>query len=248
MLRFISEAVPEAFATTLECLWTVTAAEAAPHLILPDGCMDIVYWPEGGLRVVGTMTAPETIALTAGTTVTGLRFRPGAAAATFRVAGDELVDTWAALEDVWGRRGRALCERVAECGANHAGARMIASALPPPQCAPSAVQRAIAAMVEARGAVDLDWAARQARLSPRQFRRRCLEETGLTPKRLCRVLRFRHALGMAPAAHRLGWAAIAQDCGYSDQAHLIHEFGVLSGLTPAECAGHPTAVAAAKLA
>ena len=30
-----------------------------------------------------------------------------------------------------------------------------------------------------------------------------------------------------------GWPDLAVDCGYYDQAHLIHEFQQLAGLTPA---------------
>jgi hypothetical protein len=64
---------------------------------------------------------------------------------------------------------------------------MLASALLAPP-APDPVKRAIEAIVKAHGDVDLDWAASQAGMSPRQFRRRCFEESGLGPKNLCRIL------------------------------------------------------------
>ena len=66
--------------------------------------------------------------------------------------------------------------------------------------------------------------------TPVQFRRRCLEESGLTPKHLCRVLRFRRACALAhPAAD---WAEIAAGAGYFDQSHLIRDFREFTGRTP----------------
>jgi AraC-like DNA-binding protein len=94
------------------------------------------------------------------------------------------------------------------------------------------VQCAIAAITAAGGATDLDRIAVQANLSPRQFRRRCLEESGLTPKLLCRILRFQRACRLTESAVRPDWAAVALDAGYFDQAHLIRDFREFTGLTP----------------
>jgi hypothetical protein len=54
-------------------------------------------------------------------------------------------------------------------------------------------------------------------MSPRQFRRRCLEESGLGPKNLSRILRCRHACELA-STRGGGRAAIAADAGCFDQA------------------------------
>ena len=45
-------------------------------------------------------------------------------------------------------------------------------------------------MTRVHGEVDIDWVADQAGMSARQFRRRCQEESGLSPKHLARVLRI----------------------------------------------------------
>jgi AraC-like DNA-binding protein len=85
-------------------------------------------------------------------------------------------------------------------------------------------------MTAAHGAFEVDRAAPLAGLSARQFRRR-LEESGLTPKRLCRVLRFRRSFELA-ATRGLSWAAVAAETGYFDQAHLIRDFREFTGRTP----------------
>ena len=69
------------------------------------------------------------------------------------------------------------------------------------------------------------------------MRREFLEQTGLGPKFLARVLRFRRALELSPRAEG-DFAGLALDCGYYDQAHLIREFRENSpGRTPAYSAG-----------
>jgi AraC-like DNA-binding protein len=107
-----------------------------------------------------------------------------------------------------------------------------------PAHAPNAVQRTIAALADTHGLADLDFFSRAASLSPRQFRRRCLEESGLTPKHLCRILRFRRALNLA-SRHKQDWADIAAETGYFDQAHLIRDFREFTGQTPMAVFSNP---------
>lgn len=61
-----------------------------------------------------------------------------------------------------------------------------------------------------------------------QFR----EVVGLTPKRYFRVRRFQNVLEALEQTGRVDWAAVAGDCGYYDQAHLIRDFSEFSGLSP----------------
>jgi transcriptional regulator GlxA family with amidase domain len=156
-----------------------------------------------------------------------------------RVAGPEIVDGMIALEDAWGAaRTRRLAEQLAECSSpREASSRIEASLGEAP--AFDSVQQAIAWLVENRGQVPVEDLADSASLSPRQFRRICLERTGITPKRLARVLRFRQALAYVDRERPADWAQVALDCGYYDQAHLINEFREFSGLAPGEFAASP---------
>ncbi|HEY1206373.1 MAG: helix-turn-helix transcriptional regulator [Bryobacteraceae bacterium] len=213
-----------------ECFWRGDTAAGVPaDPIPPDGCMDIVFWPEGGLRVVGAMTVTQTAALPPQTQLVGIRFRPGMAGFFLGGVAPELVDRWTPLEDLWGARGRRLHQELGDSASAAARFLSLSRALPLPERGLDCVHRAISAIVTAGGAVDLDWVASQARLSPRQFRRRCADETGLSPKLLARVVRFRRA---AALAKRLGWAAVAAECGYSDQPHLIRDFREFTGSAP----------------
>lgn len=76
---------------------------------------------------------------------------------------------------------------------------------------------------------ELGWSHRHLIAS---FRR----EIGLPPKAVARIFRFEHALRLARAGAP-DWAAIARDSGYADQSHLIREFRALAGATPTALVG-----------
>ena len=70
--------------------------------------------------------------------------------------------------------------------------------------------------------------------SHRHFNALFRDAVGLTPKVFSRVQRFHRILrGMGAGA---GWAEMAIDAGYSDQAHFCREFHAFSGVTPTEYA------------
>jgi AraC-like DNA-binding protein len=197
-----------------------------------DGCLDIVYDRRGGLRAIGTMTAERRFDFPAGAALAGSRFRPGVARAFLGVPPAELTDGLAPLEDLWPRRAPELARQLDDAKSIPTAMGILLRSLPRPAVAPNPVQRAIEALAASNGSAGLESAASQANLSLRQFRRRCLEESGLTPKRLSRVLRFRHASRIAQAAGRPNWSDIALEAGYFDQAHLIRDFHEFTGLTP----------------
>jgi Helix-turn-helix domain len=59
-------------------------------------------------------------------------------------------------------------------------------------------------------------------------------QTGLTPKRLARVLRFNRALVSLAGPHPPSLAELALTTGHADQAHFAHEFRRFAGV-PASC-------------
>jgi AraC-like DNA-binding protein len=217
----------------VECGWIMDSADAVlGHRVPPDGCIDIVYDRGHGLRAIGTMTREQRFHYPDGAYLTGIRFRPGTAKTFLGISAAELTDASVPLEDLWPRRARQLTRQMDDASSIQAAMQILFDNLPTPNAQVTPTQRAIEALTIANGNADLDVAARQANLSVRQFRRRCLEESGLTPKRLCRVLRFRHVCCLARQTNHRNWSAIAMEAEYFDQSHLIRDFQEFTGYTP----------------
>jgi AraC-like DNA-binding protein len=203
--------------------------------ILPDGCIDLV-WRGGRLLIAGPDTGAWISSLPPGGIVVGLRMRPGIGGSVFGVPASELRDARAEADDVWGRAGAELAERVAEEPGSERRRALLAAAvtrrLRESERADSLVLAAsrrlgfpgsrVSELADALG------------ISDRQLRRRFHEKVGYGPKTLDRILRFQRFVARTRGANSgdEDLARIAADLGYADQAHLSRECARLSGLTP----------------
>ncbi len=61
-------------------------------------------------------------------------------------------------------------------------------------------------------------------MSDRRFTVQFDRQVGMKPKHYARLMRFRTVISHAHYQTAVNWSAVAADCGYSDQAHLSHEF------------------------
>jgi len=96
-------------------------------------------------------------------------------------------------------------------------------------------------IVDSGGLISVDQLASAAGISSRQLERRFLNEVGIGPKLLGRIIRFQqvfHAVERCDTA----WAEVAIQCGYYDQAHLIRDFHQFARQTPAVLFGHQSAL------
>jgi len=229
-------APPPRLADSVECIWFMRHSEAPPasHRVLPDGCADILFTAGSGkptLQVVGTMTQFQDFQIIPGQMHVGLRFHPGMWASEIGAPAGLITDRLISLEDFWGKRARTLLARLENARSPHACASLMAETVS--MISPATpLQRALAWMRCQNGVVSLDEVASEAGLSPRQFRRLCREQTGLSPKLLARILRFRYAVSRVHDEHG-EHAGLAADCGYFDQSHFIVDFQRFSGQTPA---------------
>jgi AraC-like DNA-binding protein len=84
------------------------------------------------------------------------------------------------------------------------------------------------------GAVRIEDLANFSGLSLRQYERRFVAETGITPKLFARIRRFQMALDTKRLSPGRSWMSVAHRLGYFDQMHMIRDFQSLGGTLPGE--------------
>lgn len=90
---------------------------------------------------------------------------------------------------------------------------------------------AFQALVESGGRLPL---AAKSGASERTMRRQFARFVGVSPKEMARVIRFQRLLSNMVQAVPGDLARIAQQAGYSDQAHMTREFVRMVGVAPGE--------------
>jgi AraC-like DNA-binding protein len=94
------------------------------------------------------------------------------------------------------------------------------------------VDEAMAALADVQGNASVAAVASQRGLAPKAFRHAFRDATGFNPKWFARVTRFRSTLQQLRREDILNLTEVAVDHEYTDQAHFVHDFKALSGMTP----------------
>lgn len=71
-------------------------------------------------------------------------------------------------------------------------------------------------------------------LSEKQLNRIFTEYVGASPKDFMRIVRIQRALYLLQCNTDISFVQLAYECGFYDQSHMIKEFRLFSGYTPAE--------------
>lgn len=218
----------------LLCAWT--AVPTGPHLLVPDGCCDLLWLSSGRLVFCGPETTAWSFELPPGTTAVGIRFRPGVPSTLFKlnlsqyreervdaaeVLGEETAAEWSSRIDAAGDLGSrrdALSSLVREGYATQ-------------EADPFA--EAILARLAAAPRDDVHELAAALSAHPRTLHRRCLTLFGYAPSTLGRLLRLQRFLALAATEEKPTLAGLAADSGYVDQAHLGRECTRITGKSPA---------------
>ncbi len=208
----------------LATLWHQPAGGSSKtHLIVPDGCTDLVL-QDSTIRIVGPMTRARVVE-SCPSDVWGIRFAQGVVVGLIGVSPKELRDcvesaprlpglgsavkkpTYASVLEALGHLTRTYTqtEEARRCA-------YIAERL---KKAPATTVKVLA--------LEVGW-------SERHLRRCFVEQTGLTPKRFARVMRFQRFATWIHAEPTL--ADLAYRSGYADQAHMTRECKAHTGLTP----------------
>lgn len=253
-MRYSEHKVAPILAKHIECVWLLEsggeAVSDSPERLLPDGCIELILnfgdlfreHKEAGQSnlqprrfVVGQMTRPVLVSPTGRVQILGIRFAPGGTLPFFPCSPGELTNRITPLADAANALEQELSGRIFEARSLPEKIRLLETALIKHlltvDSGRASLQGAISRIIRAGGQTSIDLLANDLGISGRQLERRFLNEVGLGPKLLCRILRFQQVFRAVESADP-NWAKIAADCGYYDQAHLIRDFRQFAEQTP----------------
>lgn len=257
-MQFFSSAPRAPLSRFVERLWWVSGGQLPrKERILPSGTVELVVnlrddrvtidstvrdsrpRSYSGAVVSGPYSSAFVIDAMQHESMMGVHFRPGGAFAVLGIPGDDLadahVDVGAIANDAFARE---LRERLCGMATHEARFTYLEHTLIDRFRAAAALHPAVELALERFTATGLGASVRdvvrESGISHRRFLTLFKAHVGLTPKRYCRVLRFRHLHDVAQRVGRIDWAELAQECGFFDQSHLAGEFRKLSGVTPTE--------------
>ncbi|WP_019340177.1 helix-turn-helix transcriptional regulator [Stutzerimonas stutzeri] len=236
-----------ALAAYVQRFWWLDGDSAAAHnaqLLHPDGGCGLIFNFAEPLQLDGV--AHSAAALIAGPQLTssrlqlaarvklmGVRFRPGMGSAFFGVGLDELsgihFDDWpglglAGLSDALAELDRDAQQRLVE--------RELLARLNDTQTRRSPAQQLLSQIAAHQGRARLADLMRAVPLGQRQLERVFRHQVGLTPKQFSRIQR----VALVRDELRIGGSLpdTALTCSYADQAHFIHDFKAVVGMTPGQ--------------
>ncbi|MFZ2175435.1 MAG: helix-turn-helix domain-containing protein [Rhodococcus sp. (in: high G+C Gram-positive bacteria)] len=218
---------------TLVCGWSARAE--GEHLLVPDGCMDVLWIRGVGIRVCGPETSAWSFTLPPGTESVGVRFRPGAGSRLLATAASEIRNIRVPLADVlgstWERRLLERLENAADSGERITAFEYAVRSWRAQRAEPDPLIDNVRTAL-ARHSWNVRALADAASVTERQLQRRCNDAFGYGPATLRGILRLQRFMALAQRAPGTGLAELAAVAGYSDQAHLSRECRRISTLTP----------------
>jgi AraC-like DNA-binding protein len=246
-LAYTEHRPPTDIAPWIACFWQIVgkgaSGDSLPHRVLPDGCADLVFDIEDARRgggtpgnIVGPMSSANVFELRNAIEIVGVRLRPGAIAAFTGLPARCLLDSSVSLVEL-PQPLRISSQTLADCANLQARFELLADTCrkrlaslnkPDPVVGYALAQWSHA---ETSPFPSVSVLTRDIGLSERAFERRFVAHVGLTPVHYRRLSRFRGVLRLYSEGVR-DWAGLAAATGFSDQSHLVRDFGAFAGLTP----------------
>lgn len=239
---------PDDLAPFVEALWTVRWAldPATPFAqeILPFPCVNLACEEPSfaadadetqqarGFYAHGPGTRRFVAELTGEGWVAGVRFRPAGFFAFAALPMKALLDRVVPAEEAMGRAPPPAPD-TPEAGRAALVAYLRSFELPAPDPELLEVNALVDRAQADRTVARADDLARAAGLSVRSLHRRLERYVGVSSKWIVRRARVQDAAERVARGEPVEWAAVAQELGYHDQAHLVRDFKAQLGFTPA---------------
>jgi AraC-like DNA-binding protein len=242
-------------ARAVQCVWTLSAEPDAVQPmqpVLPDGRPELILHfgdrfdrDHGGNRLerqaavlyAGQLTEQLVLRPSGRIAVVGVRFHAFGAATLLRMPQHELAGLTVGVETVSPLASERLDRVMHESASLDEAAVRVQAALEhlvDDSRVDPRLRHAERVIRRSHGTLAIDAVADTACLCRRQLERHFLDVVGVTPKRLARIARFQHALGLLEQESVAPGTTAAAASGYADQAHFARDFRKLAGCSPSE--------------
>jgi len=210
-----------------------TSTSDDPFEVLPDGCVEVVFAlgeTRGRMLAFGTATHGRLFATQPGTVYLGMRLRPARLHGLIDAKASSLTDRHDELDCLGEMRADDLLAQLYEAASVEAQVAALEQHVRHAwraQARLAALDRVVAAIQRHAGDIRVEQLVEDACLSRRQLERQFRDAVGLTPKQLCRVVRFQQVVAKLRDG-QLNRSTLAADLGFTDQSHLRRDFMALA--------------------
>ena len=214
--------------------WDLEGQPPHTQQVLSHPVVNVVFQDGGGI-VVGVQTRMSERVLDGRGWALGVMFRPAGFSPFLDAPAGSLVDQVVPVGEVFGAAGDDLAAAVHRAGPTDAAAvvdQFLAERVPTAAQPGEAVSDLVEKVAADPALLRVEDLADRAGVGPRQLQRRFAEHVGVSPKWVIRRYRLYEAAERAARGTDVGWAELAAELGFSDQAHLTREFTDALGMPP----------------
>lgn len=165
-----------------------------------------------------------------------IRFQPHGLYPFLKQDVSELTGLTISTYELWGLEGRLLEERIMEAGSAATRIQLIEKFLVQrlqsrkrPQ---HDIDHCIRLINYSNGLIPMEKLASEINSGRRSMERKFLEQVGMSPKLLARIIRFQKVLNKIETNNIKSFTAVAYDGGFYDQSHFIRDFKEFTGYNP----------------
>lgn len=246
---------PPELAKYVKSYWTLESSErdhpTSSERVFPDGCIELMFHYgdlfreyKGGDNpqlqprsfIYGQVEKFIEIEATGKIGILGVRFHPNGLKPFVKVDVNDLTGKTVAVEDLWGKDGEILEDRMLNARTNEDRIALFQVFLLRklsefPETDPI-VERCVDSILKSDGNIPINDLANQLNIGRRHLERKFISNVGISPKLLSRITRFNNTLKLIEHKQFTSLTMVAYEGGFYDQAHFIRDFKVFTGLNP----------------
>ncbi|HEX7915790.1 helix-turn-helix transcriptional regulator, partial [Rudaea sp.] len=218
--------------------WRFDSSVPQTREVLPHPSVQMVFAANRS-RIYGVQLGRFVRQLAGNDRIFGIKFRPGAFHPFLRKPVSAMANTSVLATEVFPDAADAEREVLACCDDGEmvqAATRFLVARLPPRDSHAQRARRMVEEIARDSSITRVEHLTVRWDIHERSLQRLFDRYVGASPRWVIKRYRIYEALESVGVAAQTGWAELAQNLGYFDQAHFINDFKKLVGCSPGEYA------------